>query len=112
MRMSTTGQCFYGLIVFASMFLAGSVGAGTECITDQPGCEGLAKFANTSASEHECCTVFWGEGSQGNTNFCMEPEGTHELHVRVGDRYCCVQANERPSADCAREPIRVPGPQG
>jgi hypothetical protein len=64
-----------------------------NCYTSQPNCEGLGVFRNTSGNQYSSCSVYFNNGAGGQSNFVLEPGGTHKIHERTGDTEACVWGN-------------------
>lgn len=79
----------------------------TNCYTNQAGCDGVAYFDNNGGSQNKACSVYFGNGAQGQSNFVMPPNQWHGIHVRTGDTYACVWGNNQPPNNAQRSYIFV-----
>jgi len=74
-------------------------------LTDEPECEGRAKFVNNSEKKR-CVRIQWNEESGGHRNFCLKKEEVHEEpRVVFGDKYCWSEGDYRPDENCQLIPI-------
>ena len=79
----------------------------TNCYTNQAGCDGVAYFDNNGGAQNKACSVYFGNGAQGQSNFVMPPNQWHGIHVRTGDTYACVWGNNQPPNNAQRSWIFV-----
>ncbi len=79
----------------------------TQCYTNDPACAGVAHFQNDDASRYVGCSVYFNNGTSGQSNFVLPPKQSHDLHVRYSDTYACVYGNNAPPNNAQRYYIWV-----
>lgn len=79
----------------------------TNCYTSQAGCDGVAYFDNNGGTQNKACSVYFGNSTQGQSNFVMPPNQNHGIHVRTSDTYACVLGNNQPPNNAQRSWIFV-----
>lgn len=60
----------------------------TNCYTNQQGCAGVAWFYGNGNTVS--CSVYFNNGSSGQSNFVIPNGQSHGIHVQYRDTYACV----------------------
>jgi hypothetical protein len=84
--------------------------AHAQCSTGQSGCSGRAQFVPYPNSAASCFRVYWQNGRNGSSNFCVPRGQNHFMQVQAGDTFCDWNRNEHLPDNCNRKWINVPGP--
>ena len=106
----TRGSLIAGLTILTALCSALPSTAKAQCSTGQSGCGGRAEFVPYPGSSASCFRVFWQNGRNGSSNFCVPRGQNHIMHVQPGDTFCDWDRNQHLPDNCNRKWISVPGP--